>query len=149
VELDFSKNVTSFSAGEVSTLRTAAVDGHGAGSITSVAVNQNGRLEILYSNDQRTELGAVAIAGFRDPQVLQQRSGGLLVADAAAAPELTASGDARVGRVLSRRLEASNVDLAQQFGDLILIQRGFQASSQVISVTNDMIQQLFGIRGQG
>ncbi|MFN3766016.1 MAG: flagellar basal body rod C-terminal domain-containing protein [Aliihoeflea sp.] len=36
-----------------------------------------------------------------------------------------------------------------QFSDLILIQRGFQASSQIISVTNDMIQQLFGIRGQG
>ena len=37
----------------------------------------------------------------------------------------------------------------KQFGDLILIQRGFQASSQIISVSNDMIQQLFGIRGQG
>lgn len=54
-----------------------------------------------------------------------------------------------MGSILSRRLEASNVDLGAQFGDLILIQRGFQASSQIISITNDMIQQLFGIRGQG
>ncbi len=51
--------------------------------------------------------------------------------------------------MVSRRLEASNVDLAKQFGDLITIQRGYQASSQIISVANDMIQQLFGIRGQG
>ena len=43
----------------------------------------------------------------------------------------------------------ANVDLGAQFGDLILIQRGYQASSQIISVSNDMIQQLFGIRGQG
>ena len=57
--------------------------------------------------------------------------------------------DKRVGKVISRRLEASNVDLAKAFGELILIQRGFQASSQIISVSNDMIQQLFGIRGQG
>ena len=60
-----------------------------------------------------------------------------------------ASGDVRVGQVQARRLEASNVDLTLEFSDLILVQRGFQASSQIISVTNDMIQQLFGIRGQG
>jgi flagellar hook protein FlgE len=57
--------------------------------------------------------------------------------------------DPRGGNVVSKRLEASNVDLSAEFGDLILIQRGFQASSQIISVSNDMIQQLFGIRGQG
>jgi flagellar hook protein FlgE len=149
VALDFSQGVTSFSSGEVSTLRAANVDGHGAGAMTSVAINRSGNLEVVYSNEQRTDLGPVAIADFRDPQSLKQRSGGLFVADGQGAPELTTSEDKRVGRVMSRRLEASNVDLAQQFGDLILIQRGFQASSQLISVTNDMIQQLFGIRGQG
>ena len=60
-----------------------------------------------------------------------------------------ASGDARVGKIVSGEIEGSNVDLSKEFGELILIQRGFQASSQVISVSNDMIQQLFGIRGQG
>ena len=94
-------------------------------------------------------MGSIAIADFRDPQALEQRSGGLLVEARDAGRELMKSGDIGGGRVLSRRLEASNVDLAQQFGDLILIQRGFQASSQIISVSNDMIQQLFGIRGQG
>ena len=57
--------------------------------------------------------------------------------------------DSRVGTILGGKLESSNVDLGSQFGELILIQRGFQASSQIISITNDMIQQLFGIRGQG
>ena len=50
---------------------------------------------------------------------------------------------------MAGQIEASNVDLSAQFGELILVQRGFQASSQVVSVSNDMIQQLFGIRGQG
>jgi flagellar hook protein FlgE len=149
VTLDFSQNVTSFSAGTVSTLRSASVDGYKVGAITSISVNDKGKLEIGYSNEQKKELGAIAIADFRDPQALEQRSGGLFHDTGLGQRELMTSNDKRVGRVLSRRLEASNVDLAKAFGELILIQRGFQASSQIISVSNDMIQQLFGIRGQG
>jgi flagellar hook protein FlgE len=149
VTLDFSQNVTSFSAGTVSTLRSASVDGYKVGAITSIRVNDKGKLEIGYSNEQKKELGSIAIADFRDPQALDQRSGGLFHDTGLAQRELMTSDDKRVGRVLSRRLEASNVDLAKAFGELILIQRGFQASSQIISVSNDMIQQLFGIRGQG
>lgn len=142
-------DVTSFSAGSVSTLSSSAVDGYKLGTITSVTINASGQLEIGYSNSQKKQLGGVAIADFRDPQGLTQQSGGLFVDQGAAGRQLMTTGDPRVGKVVSRRLEASNVDLSKEFGDLILIQRGFQASSQVISVTNDMIQQLFGIRGQG
>jgi flagellar hook protein FlgE len=148
VELDFT-GTTSFSSGDVSTLRAASVDGHGAGAISIVKVNEKGRLEITYTNEKKVELGAIALADFRDPQALQQRSGGLFADAGSADAELGTSEDPRFGQVQARRLEASNVDLAKQFGDLILIQRGFQASSQIISVSNDMIQQLFGIRGQG
>ena len=149
VTLDFSENVTSYSSGQVSTLRTASVDGHGLGTITSVTVNENGELQIGYSNEQKKVIGPVAVADFRDPQSLEQRAGGLYVDNGSSGRELLTSQSQQVGRVLSRRLEASNVDLAKQFGDLITIQRGYQASSQIISVANDMIQQLFGIRGQG
>lgn len=149
VTLDFSQNVTSFSAGTVSTLRSASVDGYKVGAITSIRVNDKGKLEIGYSNEQKKELGSIAIADFRDPQALDQRSGGLFHDTGLAQRELMTTEDKRVGKVISRRLEASNVDLAKAFGELILIQRGFQASSQIISVSNDMIQQLFGIRGQG
>lgn len=149
VEFDFSKNVTSFSSGEVSTLRVSAADGYAAGEITSITVNDEGRIEIRYSNEQKTELGAVTLASFDNPQSLEQRGNGLFAHDARSGVEFLTSAHNKVGRVLSGRLEASNVELADQFGDLILVQRGFQASSQVVSVSNDMIQQLFGIRGQG
>jgi flagellar hook protein FlgE len=149
VTFDFSGPVTSFSGGSVSSLRASKVDGHGVGAITAIRVNDQGRLEIAYSNNEKTDLGAIAIADFRDPQALEQRGGGLFVDGGQGERRVTDSADPSVGRVMSRRLEASNVDLAKQFGDLILIQRGFQASSQIISVSNDMIQQLFGIRGQG
>lgn len=148
VEFDFSKDVTSFSSGTVSTLRTAEVVGHASGSISTLTVNAQGKLEIKYTNDEKKELGAIALADFRDPQKLEQRSNGLFLFDGYGQRQFLPSEDSRVGSILTKKLEASNVDLGAQFGDLILIQRGFQASSQIISVSNDMIQQLFGIRGQ-
>lgn len=149
VELDFSGGVTSFSSGTISTLRAADVDGHPAGTIASLTVNEAGGLELTYTNEETDILGAIALADFRDPQRLEQRSGGLFVQKGYGQVQYLAASDSRVGSILSGQLEASNVDLGAQFGDLILIQRGFQASSQVISISNDMIQQLFGIRGQG
>ncbi|MDZ7282795.1 flagellar hook-basal body complex protein [Sphingomonas sanguinis] len=148
VAFDFSSGVTSFSGGDVSTLRAAKVDGYGAGTVTGLAADTGGRLQLSYSNGQKVDLGAIALADFRDPAALEQRDG-VFAAARDAQQMLLASEDPRVGQVRSKRLEASNVDLSQQFGDLILIQRGFQAASQIVSVSNDMIQQLFGIRGQG
>ena len=147
--LDFSENVTSFSSGAISTLRTAEVDGFGIGDLAGIRVNDTGQVELAYSNGETLEIGAVAIATFDQTQSLEQLSGGLFSHNGSGSRSILQSTDERVGRVLSRRIEASNVDLSQQFGDLILVQRGFQASSQVVSVSNEMIQQLFGIRGQG
>lgn len=149
VTFDFSSNVTSFSSGTVSSLRAADIAGHATGSITTVKVNDKGEIELAYSNGEKKQLGAVALADFRDPQALEQRSRSLFAYSGFGQRQYLAAEDLRVGTIKGGRLEASNVDLGAQFGELILIQRGFQASSQIISVTNDMIQQLFGIRGQG
>lgn len=149
VVLDFSQQVSSFSSGSVSTLRVAQVDGHGAGEIQAVRVNEDGVLEVAYTNEQITTIGPLALALFRDLGTLDQRGAGIFAVTGNARAELLTSAHAAVGRVIGKRSEASNVDLSKEFGDLILVQRGFQASSQVVSVSNDMIQQLFGIRGQG
>ena len=149
VTFDFSGSVTSFSSGSVSTLRASDVDGQGVGDITDILVNQDGELEISYSNEEKKNLGPVTLAAFTDPQLLEQRTGGLFAYNSASGKELLTSASDRVGRVLSNRIEASNVDLSEQFGDLILVQRGYQVASQVVSVSNEMIQQLFGLRGQG
>ena len=91
----------------------------------------------------------LAVARIRDPQALIQRGSGLFAHDGSSGIDFVTSEHETVGTVVSRRLEASNVDLSREFGELILLQRGFQASSQVVSVSNEMIQQLFGMRGQG
>jgi len=149
VTLDLSKNVSSFSSGEVSTLRVASVDGHGVGTLTGAVVNEDGALELAYSNEQTRVLGPIAIGSFRDPGALVQLGSGLFNARTGARVDYQSSASDDVGKVLGKRLEASNVDLSQEFGELILVQRGYQAASQVVSASNEMIQQLFGIRGQG
>jgi len=149
VVLDFSGDVDSFSSGTLSTLRAANVDGRGLGSLTSVTLDDTGQLKLSYSNQESELLGFVAIADVRDPQRLERVGAGLFRDAGGAGVRLLGSGQDGIGKLVSRQIEASNVDLSQQFGDLILVQRGFQASSQVISISNDMIQQLFGIRGQG
>ena len=53
-----------------------------------------------------------------------------------------------MGRIASGRVEMSNVELTEQFTDLIILQRGYQASSQVTSVANEMIQQLLDLDGK-
>ena len=149
VTLDFSKGVTSFSSGDVNGLHTSAVDGYGLGTLSSVKVDDTGQLVMAYSNQKTEVIGRVAIADVRDPDRLERVGSGMFRDSGGAGIRLLGSRQDGIGAVASRQIEASNVDLAQQFGDLILVQRGFQASSQVISISNDMIQQLFGIRGQG
>lgn len=149
VTFDFSSGVTSFSAGTTSTLRAASVDGNAEGNLTGASVDDTGQVLLTYSNSKTVQMGAVALADFRDPQGLKQMSNGLFRNEGSGEVRILASGNDGIGTLVSKQLEASNVNLSQEFGDLILIQRGFQACSQVVSVSNDMIQQLFGIRGQG
>ncbi len=149
VVFDFSSGVTSFSGGTTSTLRSSLIDGNAVGALTTVGIDDVGQVKLSYSNGKTETLGAVALADFRDPQQLRRLSGGLFENAGKGPSRLLTSGTEGIGRLLSKQTEASNVDLSQQFGDLILIQRGFQASSQVVSATNDMIQELFGIRGRG
>jgi flagellar hook protein FlgE len=150
VVFDFSTGVTSFSQGTTNTLRAASVDGNGAGNLTTVTIDADGQVKLSYTNQETELAGAVALADFRNPQQLERVGDGLYRNTGGNAQRrLLASGVDGIGTLTPRQLEASNVNLADEFGELILIQRGFQASSQVVSVSNDMIQQLFGIRGQG
>lgn len=146
VTLDFSGTIA---ADQPSSLASTSIDGYPMGDMPTIAVTEAGHLQLSYSNNQKSDLGAIALADFRDLQSLEERDGGLFVQKDGSARQFLAGEDSRVGRVMSKRIEASNVDLSQEFGSMIMIQRGFQASSQIVSVSNDMIQQLFGIRGQG
>ncbi|MDR6411318.1 flagellar hook protein FlgE [Paraburkholderia terricola] len=149
VTLDFSTGVTGFSAGSTSSLRVSNKDGYATGTLSSMNVDADGQLILQYSNGQTDTLGAIALASFSNPQPLLQMGNGLFDASQASPPQYRTSSGAGVGQLIAGASEASNVDLSTEFGQLILIQRGFQASSQVVSAANEMIMQLFQMRGQG
>ncbi|HWE45802.1 MAG TPA: flagellar hook-basal body complex protein [Caulobacteraceae bacterium] len=148
VTLNFA-SVTSFAQGSTNTLQTSKVDGSAAGTLTGITLNSSGELVASYSNNNTVVLGSVAIADFQNPQQLLQISNGLFQSKVGAAVTLQSSGQGGVGSLTSGEVEQSNVNLTEEFGDLILIQRGFDACSQVVSASNDMIQDLFGLRGHG
>lgn len=148
VAIDFS-SLTSFSSGSISSIRAGKIDGKGLGNLIGVTIDETGQVKLTYSNTETRLLGAVALADFQDPQQLERFGNGLFVNRAQGDFRILGSASEGVGTLVSGQVEASNVDLSQEFGDLILIQRGFQASSQVVGVANDMIQELFGIRGRG
>ena len=57
------------------------------------------------------------------------------------------AGDDGFGAIRSSMVELSNVDLSQEFSALVIMQRGYQASSQVVSTANDILQELFSMSG--
>ncbi len=148
VSLDFS-NVTSNSTGTTSTLQVNQANGNATGSLTGVTVTTAGQVQLNYSNNQTKLEGSVALANFIDPQQLHEASGGVFENATGAKAQYASSAQSGFGTLVSQQIEGSNVDLTREFGDLILIQRGYQASSEVVSTANDMIQNLFSMRGQG
>ena len=138
-------DTTGFSSGTTSTLALKKQDGHAAGQITSLTFDERGVLKIGYSNGQKADGATLVLAQVHD-------DGGLVAAGAAVysyvgnqPPVMREASDDL--RITAKSIELSNVDLTSEFSALILMQRGYQASSQVVSTANEMLQQLFEMKG--
>lgn len=145
--LDFSGKVTSYDSGSISTVTMASQDGRGAGSLTAAKFDANGVLSMSYSNGQTVTGPRLALACFHSPDAVASIGANEFEAKDPRAWRTGAAGDGGLGSVSAGMVEGSNVDLSQEFSDLIVMQRGYQASSQVISTVNDMLAELFAMRG--
>jgi flagellar hook protein FlgE len=141
-------SVTNFSGPTQSDLQVRSQDGAAAGSLTRATFDENGTLRLTYSNGRTQSGPSLALAWFDDLQSLRHAEGAVFVNDSGAQPILGTANAGVMGRVDSGRVELSNVELTEQFTDLIILQRGYQASSQVTSVANEMIQQLLNLDGK-
>jgi flagellar hook protein FlgE len=109
---------------------------------------RDGSLKVEYSNGKDDESTQLALAWFDDLQALRQIGGGLFIADKDLDPIIDAPMQGVMGEIVENSVELSNVELTLEFTDLIIMQRGFQGSSQVLTVSNEMIQQLLDM-GRG
>jgi len=146
VKLDFSKNVTSLLTS--TTLALGSQDGYAAGVLADQAIAPDGTVTVRYSNNQTAKGPRLALAEFRTEDDLHAIAGGLFERRSGAEVRYGHAGAESFGALAAGHREGSNVDLAEEFGNLILMQRGYQASSHVISTANDMIQQLFDMKGR-
>lgn len=143
--LDFSKLVSV--ATTTAPISVDAQDGYAVGVRTDQSFDANGVLTVLYSNGQKATGGRIALADFASEAALEEAGGSAFRTVNGAKAEYGHAGAESFGKLVSGQREGSNVDLAEEFGNLILMQRGYQASSHVISTANDMIQQLFDMKG--
>ena len=145
VDLDFS-NATMLSS--VSDASMTYQDGLAAGGFTSFKIsNPTGLIYGLFTNGEQQLVGQVSLASFVNPAGLERINQNMFM-------QGLNSGDPSVGEanvggrgsVNSGYLEASNVDLAKEFTNMIIAQRGFQASSRVITTSDEMLQELVNIK---
>ncbi|HYF19768.1 MAG TPA: flagellar hook-basal body complex protein, partial [Ramlibacter sp.] len=144
--LDFSSDVTSFASGNLSTLAVASQDGHAPGTLSKVAFDGAGRLSLTYTNGREVEGPQLLLARFGSADGVRPLGGNLFAAVEGQSWTTGVAGEGAFGAVRSGRLEVSNVDLSREFSELVVMQRGYQASSQVIGTANDMLQELFGMK---
>ena len=122
-------------------------DGLAFGGLISLSFNRDGVLELQYSNGESATGARLALAWLNDLQALQQLGDGLFEIDDPRRLRLAAANTDGLGEIVAGSVEISNVDLSQEFSDLVIVQRGFQVSSQVVSIANEMIQQLIDSTG--
>lgn len=142
-----STGTTSLS-GPTSNVSVSSQNGFAAGSLIESSFGTDGVLTLEYSNGQTTTHDRLALAWFEDLQSLTLSGGNLFSSARGQSPIIAGANEKGMGAISSKHIELSNVELTEQFTDMVVIQRGYQASSQVISVANEMTQQLLDLRGR-
>ena len=120
--------------------------GYPEGELTGISFGVDGSIYGKYSNGQTIKKGQIAVAEFNNAMGLEKVGDNLyaesLNSGTAQIMDITRDG----GYMNSGVLEASNVDLAKEFTDMITTQRGFQANSRVITTSDEMLQVLKGLK---
>lgn len=121
--------------------------GYGAGALQGVDVDVDGLITGVYSNGQVLPLYRIALAKFQSLQGLYKEGGNLYRETRQSGPATTSlPGTNGLGNIAPNSLEQSNVDIANEFVKMITTQRGFQANSKIITVTDEMLAELINLK---
>ncbi|HNO24462.1 MAG TPA: flagellar hook-basal body complex protein, partial [Leptospiraceae bacterium] len=137
--------VTQFSADF--TTKAVRQDGYPMGYMEAFTIDNSGTVTGVYSNGITQPLARIALAIFTNPAGLN-KAGDTLYTYSINSGEanIGESGIAGRGKINAGLLEMSNVDLSDQFTDMIVTQRGFQANSRTIVTSDQMIQEVLGLK---
>ncbi len=144
LDIDFS-SLTQFNT--ESTAWVEEQDGYAMGNLISYNVGIDGTIQGVYDNGTIMTLARVALANFQNPSGLVQTGSNLFQESSnSGAAFIGGPGSEGMGSIIPSSLEMSNVDLSEEFTDMIVTQRGFQANSRVISASDEMLQELVNLK---
>jgi len=137
--------ITQFSS--ESTTKAVEQDGYTMGYMESFNIDNSGMITGVYSNGTKQFVGQVSTAVFTNPQGLTAVGDNLFeVSNNSGMANIGPAGQAGRGKIVAGSLEMSNVDLSEQFTDMIVTQRGFQANSRTITTSDQMLQELINLK---
>ncbi|MCP2032933.1 flagellar hook protein FlgE [Okibacterium sp. HSC-33S16] len=144
VTVDVSK-LTGFAG--LSTASISGQDGRKAGTLESFALSKDGTLIGSFNNGASQAIGRVSLATFVNPGGLEKAGSSAYRATFnSGTADLGTPGSAGFGSIVSGALEMSNVDLSQEFTNLIVAQRGFQANARIITTSDEVLQELTNLK---
>ncbi|MDM8312338.1 MULTISPECIES: flagellar basal-body rod protein FlgF [Clostridium] len=113
-------------------------------SVTSVTVSKDGTISLGLEDGAKVENHAkLRIAVFQNPEGLNALSGNLYSESANSGAAVY---DAKYGSIIQGAIEMSNVDLSEEFTDMIVTTRAFQASSKVITTSDELLQEIINLK---
>lgn len=122
-------------------------DGLEMGTLESFSISRSGMISGTFTNGSVRSLGQVALAEFNNYEGLTKIGNNLLSESPnSGAAKIGIPGDGSLGQLAAGFLEGSNVDLANEFADMIVAQRGFQANSRIISVSDEVLMELVNLK---
>ncbi|MEV4132516.1 flagellar hook protein FlgE [Dactylosporangium sp. NPDC049742] len=129
------------------TVSPLSQNGSPAATLQSFSINPDGQLVGVFSNGNKQTVAQLALANFNNPPGLEKVGDSLyrFTVNSGMA-QVGVAGTAGLGTLQSGATEMSNVDLAQEFTNLIVAQRGFQANSKVISTSDEVLQELVNLK---
>lgn len=122
-------------------------NGNPAGTLQSFTIDKNGTVTGIFSNGFTKDLAVIAIANFNNPAGLMKMGENLFKrSNNSGLAQVGPAGTGGRGSITPGALEMSNVDLSQEFTDMIVTQRGFQANSRIITTSDEMLQELVNLK---
>ncbi|MBU8921024.1 MAG: flagellar hook-basal body complex protein, partial [Bacteroidales bacterium] len=128
-------------------VRMNDVDGMGMGTLQTISINRSGIINGQFSNGTNRDLAQIVMADFNNPSGLNRVGENMFIfsPNSGTANFVYAGTNAR-GMITPGELEMSNVDLAGEFTEMIIAQRGFQANARIISVGDQMLTELVNLK---
>ncbi|HWI18350.1 MAG TPA: flagellar hook protein FlgE [Vicinamibacterales bacterium] len=122
-------------------------NGAAAGTINSISINATGEILATFGTGSSVSVGQLAMANFNNPQGLVKLGSNRYGESASAGiPNVGVAGTGGRGSLIGSSLEQSNVDIAQEFTQMILAQRGYQANSKSITVADELLVDTLNLK---